>query len=252
MNNPKSNNPVAFITGTSVRIGEAIAKRLHEGGYNIILHYRNSKAKAETLAATFNNQRADSAMLVSGHLDDMNDAMQLISDVNDATNLFGGRLDVLVNSASMFYATPLDEATMPQWDELVNTNLRAPFLLAQGFTNSLKQTNGCIVNITDIYGDRPLENHPIYSMTKAGLISLTKSLANDLAPEIRTNAISPGAILWPEQEANDTEYHAKILNQVPLARLGKVENISDTVWYLVSNDYINGQVIAVDGGKSII
>ena len=251
MNSPKSENPVALITGASVRIGEAIAKRLFEGGYNLILHYRNSQEKAEALAAEFNSVRPDSAMLVSGHLDDSSEIMQIISYVNETKNLFGGRLDVLVNSASMFYPTPMSEASILQWDELVNTNLRAPFLLAQGFAETLKANNGCIVNITDIYGDRPLEEHPIYSMTKAGLISLTKSLAKELAPEVRTNAISPGAILWPEREANDTDYHAKILAQVPLNRLGRVENISETVWFLVTNDYINGQIIAIDGGKSI-
>lgn len=251
MNSPKTKNPVALITGASVRIGEAIAKRLHDGGFNLILHYRNSKEKAETLAAGFNYARSNSAMLVSGHLDDMNELLQIISLVNDSDNIFGGRLDVLVNSASLFYPTPVPDTTMPQWDELVNTNLRAPFLLAQGFADTLKANNGCIVNITDIYGDKPLDKHPIYSMTKAGLISLTKSLAKELAPEVRTNGISPGAILWPKQEENDTAYHEQILAQVPLNRLGKVGNISDTVWYLVNNDYINGQIIAIDGGKSI-
>ncbi|MBT8449986.1 MAG: SDR family oxidoreductase, partial [Gammaproteobacteria bacterium] len=231
--------------------GEAIAMRLHTGGYNVILHYRNSKVKAEALAAKFNAQRADSAMLVSGHLNEINAVMAMIAEVTNSKNLFDGRLDVLVNNASLFYPTPIADATMAQWDELVNTNLRAPFLLAQGLTEQLKSTNGCIVNITDIYGNRPFANHPIYSMTKAGLISLTKSLAADLAPEIRTNGISPGAILWPKQEEQDVAYHDKVLAEVPLKRLGKVEDISDTVWYLVNNDYVNGQIIAIDGGKSI-
>lgn len=244
-------NPVAFITGASVRIGSSIARKLHSHGYDLILHYRNSAEKAQQQADELLASRPDSVRLVRGHLDRLEDLNCIIRDIVDPASNFSGRLDVLVNNASAFYPTPIRQATQDQWDDLVNTNLRAPFLLAQGFADVLSEHQGNIINITDIHGDRPLANHIIYSMTKAGLISLTRSLAKELAPAVRTNAISPGAILWPEREENDTEFHAKVLAQVPLGRLGAVENISDTVWYLINNDYVNGQVIAMDGGKSI-
>lgn len=247
----QSSRPVAFISGGSQRLGAAIGRRLHAEGFNLILHYRNSKSQAETLAQELTAQRPDSVLLLSAHLDQSDSIQQLINEVINPDNCFGGRLDVLINNASTFYPTPVAEAEQAQWNELINTNLRAPFLLSQGLASALIQQAGCIINLTDIYGLNPLVNHSIYSLTKAGLISLTKSLAIELAPEIRTNAISPGAILWPEREANDTAYHQKILAQVPLGRLGDVSNIAETAWFLVSNNYINGQVIAVDGGKSI-
>lgn len=243
--------PVALITGASLRIGQAIARKLHAEGYNLWLHYRNSEQQAQHLADEFNSVRGKSAHILSGHLERSIDICGLLSIIKASDGPFQGRVDVLVNNASAFYPTPVADASLEQWNDIINTNLRAPFLLSQGLVNQLTQQCGCIVNITDIYGDKPLKDHPIYSVSKAGLIALTKSLATELAPSIRTNAISPGAILWPEREANDTDYHKKILAQVPLGRLGEVEDISDTVWYLVSHNYVNGQIIAVDGGKSI-
>jgi pteridine reductase len=249
--NEQTTQPVALITGASVRVGEGIARKLHAEGYNLILHYRNSRTAAESLATDLQIHRPGSVMLLSAHLDQEDSLSTMIQEVCNTKNLFGGRLDVLVNNASSFYPTPLAEATTDHWNELLNTNLKAPFLLTQGLAANLKASGGCIINLTDIHGSTPLENHSIYSLTKAGLISLTKSLAVELAPEIRTNGISPGAILWPEREANDTAYHQKILAQIPLGRLGDVANIAETVWYLVCNDYINGQIIAIDGGKSL-
>jgi len=251
MNNNESNNPVAFITGASVRIGAAIAKRLHQEGFNLILHYRNSKDSAQALANEFNQLRANSVQLLSGHLDNSDDCQNIIQNITAVDGPFSGRLDVLVNNASAFYPTAVEEAKPEQWDELINTNLRAPFLLSQGLTRTLSTHSGCIINITDIHGAKPLKDHSIYSVSKAGLISLTLSLAKELAPSVRTNAISPGAILWPSKDEDDLEFQKEILAQVPLDRLGAVENISDTVWFLVNNDYINGQIINVDGGKSI-
>ena len=245
------NQPVAFITGASVRIGQAIARKLHSEGYNLWLHYRNSEQQAQQLADEFNSNRDKSAQILSGHLERSIDVCGLLSIIKASDGPFAGRLDVLVNNASAFYPTPLADATLEQWSDIINTNLRAPFLLSQGLAEPLAKQNGCIVNITDIHGEKPLSDYSIYSVSKAGLIALTKSLAKELAPEIRTNGISPGAILWPERKANDTDYHKKILAQVPLGRLGEVEDISDTVWYLVSHNYINGQIIAIDGGKSI-
>lgn len=243
--------PVAFITGASVRIGQAISRKLHAEGYSVWLHYRNSIEQAQQLADQLNAQREHSAHILSGHLDLTIDIEAMLAIIKAKDGPFGGRLDVLVNNASAFYPTPVADVDDRQWKQIINTNLRAPFLLSQGLANRLAEHNGCIVNITDIHAEKPMANHTLYSVSKAGLVSMTQSLAKELAPAIRTNAISPGAILWPKREETDTEYHAKILAQIPLERLGKLENIADTVWFIVSNDYVNGQVIKIDGGKSL-
>ncbi len=244
-------HPVAFITGASVRIGQAIARKLHSEGFDLWLHYRNSEREAKQLAEELNQHRNDSAHVLQGHLERSYDVSGLLSVIEAEDGPFSGRLDVLVNNASAFYPTPLTEATLDQWNAIINTNLRAPFLLSQGLADLLSKQHGSIVNITDIYAQSPLKDYPIYSVSKAGLVALTQSLAKELAPDVRTNAVAPGAILWPEHEIEDPEYQQRIIDQIPLGRCGEVENISDTVWFLISNKYINGQIIAIDGGKSL-
>ena len=155
---------------------------------------------------------------------------------------------MLVNNASRFFPTPIGDATLTQWENLVNTNLRAPFFLAQALHQELKQSHGCIINITDVYGHRPLNDHPVYSMTKAGLIMLTKSLSKEMGPEVRVNAVSPGAIIWPDNELSD-ERKSEILNNTSLQRIGGPDDIAETVAFLASADYVTGQIIAVDGGR---
>ena len=243
--------PVAFITGASVRIGQAISRKLHAEGYSVWLHYRRSIEQAQQLADELNDKRPATAHILSGHLDVTMDIDAMLAIIKAEDGPFKGRLDVLVNNASTFYPTPIATVDNQQWKEIMATNLRAPLLLSQGLVDRLAKHNGNIINITDIHADRPLDNHALYSASKAGLVSLTQSLAKELAPEIRVNAISPGAILWPKEEQNDVDYQAKVLTQIPLERLGSVENISDAVWFLIANDYINGQIINIDGGKSL-
>ena len=180
---------------------------------------------------------------------DLSNPEQLEQLAKDAINCFG-RIDVLVNNASRFHPTPLGDVTLTQWDNLVNTNLRAPFFLAQALAEELSKCNGCIVNITDVYGHRPLANHPVYSMTKAGLIMLTRSLAKEMGPEVRVNAVSPGAILWPDSGLAD-DAKTEILQSTSLNRLGEPEDIAATAEFLIEADYITGQVVAVDGGRLI-
>lgn len=239
-------SPVALITGSAHRIGACVARRLHAQGYRVIIHYHSSDAAAGKQVDEYNAQRRDSAAMVRA---DLIDPEQLEQLAKDAINCFG-RLDVLVNNASRFHPTPLGGVTLTQWDNLVNTNLRAPFFLAQVLGNELREHNGCIVNITDVYGHRPLANHTVYSMTKAGLIMLTRSLAKEMGPEVRVNAVSPGAILWPDNGLAD-DAKTEILQSTSLKRLGEPEDIARTVAFLVEADYITGQVVAVDGGRLI-
>lgn len=242
----ENNSPVALITGSAHRIGACVARRLHALGYRVIIHYHSSEGAAGNQVDGYNTQRRGSAAMVGANLSDPDQLGRL---AKDATNCFG-RLDVLVNNASRFHPTPLGEVTLTHWDNLVNTNLRAPFFLAQALGNELSKRNGCIVNITDVYGHRPLAAHPVYSMTKAGLIMLTRSLAKEMGPGVRVNAVSPGAILWPDSGlAEDAK--AEILQSTSLKRLGEPEDIAATAAFLIEADYITGQVVAVDGGRLI-
>lgn len=241
--------PVALITGGARRIGAAIAEKLHSHGYNIVLHYRQSEAEAKALVEKLNNLRSDSARALAANLSQQADIKKL---AQQAIQQWQG-LDVLVNNASSFYPTPLASATPEQWDDLFDSNLKAAFFLSQALTEALSKTRGCIINITDIHADRPLKNHPIYCAAKAGKAMLTKSLARELAPLVRVNAIAPGAILWPNQESemNDAA-KLEILAQIPLERQGTVDDIARTVIFLAKDaPYITGQIITVDGGRSL-
>ncbi len=238
---------VALVTGAARRIGAAIATTLHAAGANVVIHYRGSADEARALASKLNDLRANSATTMQADLLQTATLPTLVGDVID----WGGRLDVLVNNASTFYPTPIGNITDSDWNDLVGTNLKAPLFLSQAACEELRSRRGTIVNIVDIHGQRPLRNHAVYGPAKAGLKMLTLSLAKDLAPDIRVNGVSPGAILWPEGGMTDTAKQS-ILEQVPLARPGEPSDIAGAVLYLVRDaGYVTGQVIAVDGGRSV-
>jgi pteridine reductase len=237
----------ALITGAAKRIGACIAQTLHAQGMNIAIHYRGSAAAADELAAELNVARANSAITVQADLLDTTRLLALVDEIVAQT----GRLDLLLNNASTFYPTPLDTITENDWDDLLGTNLKAPLFLSKAAAPHLRKTHGCILNIVDIHAQRPLGKHTIYGPAKAGLAMLTRSLAKDLAPEVRVNGVSPGAILWPEDGMPDAVAKT-ILKQVPLQRTGEPADIAKTVLFLVKDaPYITGQIIAVDGGRSI-
>lgn len=241
------NDKVVLVTGAARRIGAAIATTLHANGANVAIHYRGSANEAEALAAELNDRRQDSAATFQADLN----ATDKLPDLVDAVLEWRGRLDVLVNNASSFYPTPPGEITEADWDDLVGSNLKAPLFLSQAAVPALHQHRGVIINIVDIHALRPLKNHPVYGSAKAGLMMLTRSLAKDLAPNIRVNGVAPGAILWPADGMSDSVKQS-ILRQVPLQRPGEPDDIAGCVLYLVRDaSYITGQIIAVDGGRSI-
>ncbi|ARU55702.1 pteridine reductase [Oleiphilus messinensis] len=246
---------VVLITGAAKRLGAATARHLHACGCDIIVHYHQSQAAAEALAAELNASRPDSAITVPANLAD---SSELTALSEQALN-WKGKLDVLINNASAFYPTPLQEATEAQWNHLLNTNIKAPFFLCQHLRPALSKSQGCIVNLVDIYSQRPLNNHPIYSISKAGMAMLTQSLALELAPDIRVNGVSPGAILWPESESATPEakaaahdYQQQLLRKIPLERIGTEQDIAQTIQFLAFQaPYVSGQIINIDGGRSI-
>ncbi len=243
----KLNNKVALVTGAARRIGAAIAGRLHSAGARVAIHYRGSAGVAEALAGKLNTIRPDSAAVFQQDLQYSDEMPGLIADVTD----WGGRLDILVNNASTFYPTPPGEITEDQWDELIGSNLKAPLFLSQAAIPELRRTSGVIINIVDIHAQRPLRDYTVYGLAKAGLAMLTRSLAKDLAPDIRVNGVSPGAILWPEDDMSDA-VKTTILEQIPLRRCGDPDDIAGCVLYLARDaQYMTGQIIVVDGGRSI-
>ncbi len=236
-----------LITGAARRIGAAIATRLHDSGATIAVHYRNSADDAQALVNNLNALRADSARAFQA---DLLNTAQLPTLINDVL-AWSGRLDGLVNNASSFFPTPIGEISEQDWDALVGSNLKAPLFLAQAAHPELAKHGGSIINIVDIHAQRPLRDHSVYGSAKAGLAMLTRSLAKDLAPDVRVNGVSPGAILWPENGMSDAVKDT-IIEQIPLARPGKPEDIAGCVLYLVRDaSYVTGQIIAVDGGRSI-
>jgi len=241
------NNKVALVTGAARRIGAAIVTRLHAEGANVAIHYRGSADDATALAAKLNAMRPNSAATFQADLLETAKLPDLVEAVRD----WRQRLDILVNNASSFYPTPLGEITEANWNDLVGSNLKVPLFLSQAALPHLRRARGSIVNIVDIHATRPLREHPVYGPAKAGLAMLTRSLAKDLAPEIRVNGVSPGAILWPEGGMKATVKQA-ILDQIPLGQPGSPDDIAGCVLYLVRDaTYVTGQVIAVDGGRSI-
>jgi pteridine reductase len=238
---------VALVTGAARRIGAAIATQLHSAGASVAIHYRGSAEEALALAESLNAERANSAATFQADLLDMAQLETMVSSVCD----WQSRLDILVNNASSFYPTPPGTITETQWDDLLGSNLKAPLFLSQAALGALRETRGSIVNIVDIHALRPLKDHTVYGPAKAGLAMLTRSLAKDLAPEIRVNGVAPGAILWPEDDTSEATKQS-ILRQVPLERAGEPDDIAGCVLYLVRDAaYVTGQIIAVDGGRSV-
>lgn len=236
-----------LVTGAARRIGAEIVRTLHADGADVAIHYRGSADEADRLADELNAARPDSARAVQADLLDTAALPKLIDSVVG----WKGGLDILVNNASTFYPTPAGEVTEADWQDLVGTNLKVPLFLSQAAMPELRKARGSIVNIVDIHSQRPLARHLVYGPAKAGLAMLTRSLAKDLAPEIRVNGVSPGAILWPEDGMTD-DVKQSILQQVPLGRPGEPSDIARCVLFLVRDaDYVTGQIIAVDGGRSL-
>jgi len=246
----KLKGKVAFVTGSSRRIGAEVVKKLHAAGANVVVHYRHSSAAAAQLCDDLNQIRSNSCFLQQGELTRVDDLPAMIANILDHY----GRLDILVNNASSFYPTPVGDIRESDWDNLLGSNLKAPLFLSQAAAAELKKRGGCIVNMADVHGFRPLKGYPVYSVAKAGLIMLTQSLARELGPEVRVNAIAPGAILWPEtDEASDSDAaHQALLNKTSLLREGCPDDIAKAVLFLVQDaDYITGHTLPVDGGRML-
>jgi pteridine reductase len=240
---------VVLVTGGAKRVGAAICRRLHAAGAQIAIHYRSSDQEALELQKELNKLRAKSAAVFQADLLDLHTLPQLVHKV---VRHFG-QLDALVNNASSFYATPLADIDEQQCHDLLGTNLKAPLFLAQAAADELRRRHGCIVNIVDIHAERPMHGHLLYSAAKAGLVALTKGLAQEMAPQVRVNAVAPGVIVWPENETwADQEQRRKIVAHTLLKREGEPDDIARTVQFLIADSpYITGQVIAVDGGRSV-
>ncbi len=238
---------VALLTGAAKRIGAETARVLHAAGMNIVLHHNSSTKLADALAAELNAIRPHSVVTVAFNLKQI----ERLPDLAKQAAAAWGRIDLLVNNASTFYPTEMEQIDLEQWHDLIAVNLQAPLFLSQACSRFLRENNGSIVNIVDIHGDRPLKGYPIYSIAKAGLIAMTKSLARELAPEIRVNGVAPGAIMWPEVEAYES-VHQEIIDRTALKREGHPRDIAKTVQFLSNGpDYITGQIIAVDGGRTL-
>ena len=239
---------VVLITGAARRVGAAIARRLHSEGASLMLHYRASERDAQALQSELNAQRPASVALIQA---DLLDPAGLAEIVKNTMARFE-RLDALVNNASTFYPTPMGEITARHWDDLMGTNLKAPLFLAQAAAAHLRKTAGSIVNISDIHADRPLKNYIVYSIAKAGLVGLTSSLARELAPEVRVNAVAPGPILWPEDGSFDAVGRQRVISHTLLKRTGDPDDVARAVYYFIAEaPYVTGQVLAVDGGRSV-
>ena len=240
-------NKVVLITGAAHRIGATTTKTLHAAGYNIVLHYRSSISGAEELENELNALRANSVALVQGDLHKTDRLLQLIEGAHSVWD----RLDGLVNNASTFYPTPVNEITEEHWDDLIGTNLKAPLFLTKAAAPYLKESQGSVVSIVDIHAERPLRDHPVYSIAKAGLAMMTKSMAAELGPEVRVNGVAPGAIIWPENDMDETD-KVNILDRTFLKKQGEAQNIADAVLFLLRDaHYTTGHILTVDGGRSL-
>ncbi|MXS85437.1 pteridine reductase [Nitrosomonas sp. HPC101] len=240
---------VILVTGGARRVGAAICRWLHRKGARLVVHYRDSSADAQRLKQALEQERPDSVALLRA---DLLDISQIPALVNQAARQFG-RLDALVNNASSFFPTPIGDCSEQAWHDLVGSNLKAPLFLSQAVAPYLKKNHGCIVNIIDIHAEQPLKRYIIYNAAKGGLVALTRSLAMELAPEIRVNGVSPGPILWPEtSEWQNEATRAYIIDRTLLKRMGEPDDIARTVSFLIEDaPFITGQIIAVDGGRSI-
>lgn len=242
-----SSRPVAVITGAAKRVGAVMAETFCEAGYDLAVSYRHSRAEAEALAARCEAKRAQSCLVLPL---DLADTAALAPFVERVVTHYG-RIDALINNASSFYPTPLANATEAQWDDLFAANAKAPFFLAQAAAPHLARARGCIVNLVDIYGERPLAKHPIYSMAKAALAMMTMALAKDLGPDVRVNGIAPGAVLWPESGKAEAE-RRELLARTPLGRAGEPADLARAALFLIRDaPYVTGQILRVDGGRSL-
>ncbi len=236
-----------LITGAAKRIGASCARLLHDQGCNVVLNYRSSKQDVLALYKELNQNRSGSVTMIKADLLKMDELIMLAKEAESA---WGG-LDVLINNASAFYPQAMGEVTESDWDALLGSNLKAPFFLSQALASALSVQKGCIINIIDIHAERGLKGYPVYSIAKAGLAAMTKFLAKEFGPDIRVNGISPGAILWPENELSEQD-KAEILQRVALKCTGEAEDIAKAVHFLIEDaNYITGQIISVDGGRTL-
>jgi len=245
----KTYSPVALITGSARRIGAEIARLFHNNGFDVALHYNSSSHEALALETELNETRPNSAKTFQAQLTDINAVKKMGQEVLSWKN----QLDVLINNASSFYPTPLEDANEEHWDNLIGSNLKAPYFLCQTVALALQKSRGSIVTIADIYARNPLKGYSIYCIAKAGNAMLTKSLAKELAPNVRVNGIAPGVILWPntDNQMSDSTKQ-QVIDKVPLKRTGSPEDIANTAYFLATSaSYVTGQIIAVDGGSSL-
>ena len=234
----------ALITGGAARIGAQIVKTLHHNQFNIIIHCNQSKDRAQLLCDELNLIRANSVEIVSGNLNNIDELDFLVNSIKS--------IDLLVNNASVFYPKTVEDSEMKDWDDVININLKAPFFLSKGLSKTLSKNDGSIINIIDIHSERPLKKHAIYNISKAGLKMLTQTLAKELAPKIRVNGVSPGSILWPQDSAEISEDDKNLmLERIALHRQGSPQDIADTVLFLANSNYITGQIINIDGGRTL-
>ncbi len=238
-------NKTVLITGAAHRIGAQVTRALHESGYRVVVHFNTSSAEAHELVDSLNAVRAESAFAIQCDLSERHFADGLIGAVNKQW----GQLDLLINNASIYEPSGVDAADLDAWERIFSTNLRAPYLLSISAAPMLRERRGAIINLTDIYALRPQSGYAAYCASKAGLVGLTKALALDLAPDIRVNGISPGPILWAEED--DPEHRQEVIQRTPLGRLGATTDIAEAVRYLADASYVTGQIIEVDGGRSI-
>jgi len=247
MNTPLNSRPVVLVTGAAKRIGAAIARRLHAAGFDLALHYRDSEAPARALAEELDSQRSGSTLLLPCDLAQLERLPGLI----DTTLARFGRLDALVNNASSYYRTPVGSITRSDWDALFSANAMGPLFLTQAASQALRAQRGCVVNIVDIYAERPLEQHTVYCMAKAALGMMTLSLARELGPEVRVNGVAPGNMLWSENPVK-AETLSIVVDRTALRRQGQPQDIAEAVrWLIVDAPYVTGQVIRIDGGRSL-
>ena len=243
------NNKVVLITGGAKRVGAAICRELHAHGASLMIHYKTSITEARALQAELNLQRANSVAIIQGDL--LNIAV-LPSLVSETVKQFG-HLDILINNASTYYPTEIGKITEENWHDLMGSNLKAPMFLAQAAAVELRKNYGCIVNITDMHIERPKKGYVVYSVAKAGLVTLTKSLAHELSPEVRVNAVAPGPVQWPDNNPQfDEVYRQRVISQTLLKKIGEPQDIAKAVKFLVADaSFITGHVLAVDGGRSL-
>jgi len=247
----RSPAPVALVTGSARRLGSAIARYLHDKGYDVVLHYRQSKAQTQALLAALNTQRPGSAHAIQAPLSLHTDYQALMDSVMTAA----GRLDLLVNNASAFFPTPVGQISVDDFQQLFDSNVAGPLLLSQAAGDELARHRGSIVNLVDIHADKPLKGYPVYSMAKAANAMMVKSLAKELAPHVRVNGVAPGCILWPEESNANTELtdqsQQDILSRIALGRTGSPQDIAEAVYFLATAEYVTGHILVVDGGRSL-